>query len=353
MTALEEMKGSVVVGFKNNSIGEYIETFLNIKGRKSLNTERSYRGYIRDFFNFACGKATTILTIEDVLNIKYHDIELFVKYLIKNKKYSNSTINTMIAALRSLFNQLTKNDNRISSSIFDVESLDEKPNGYDPLSEEECKNLFEYCLTFTYRNKGIVASMFFQTCFITALRKEAVLNMTWGNIKQREDINTNKMVWTIQVKDKGNKEDVIAISDKFYEKLIQLKNESTKQSSKVFEISDVTLYKMLNSFCTEFHINRKERNIGIHSIKKSSGDMGWKLTKDVKKVQKQLHHNSPVTTMNKYVMGERDLTNQISYIIDEELNMNVLDGYSKEELIEAIKKCGIGAIRNVLDKIGK
>jgi len=359
MTELQEMKNSrsMVVGFKNNSVFSYINMFLD--KQESDCTKSSYKGYIKEFFEYTTGKDLSILTWDDLKKINSDDVELFVTYLLKKEnkktgkiKNSNGTVNSKIAGLKSLFDYLHTKNNDIDSVIFYMDSLDDNPNSYSPFSNQERKDLYSFAESQTYRDKGLIASLYFQTCYVTGIRKSAVLNMTWKDIKREEDVETGAMVWVIKVIDKGGKEDPTAISDKFYEKLLQLKKDDDNKK-RIFNISDKTLYKIIGKFCEQYNIDREERNIGIHSLKTSSCDSAWKMTKDVLKTQKQGHHGDPNTTMKKYAKGERNYTSQLSYRMDEEIDLSLLDNYSKEELLDAIKKCDIGVFINISNKIKK
>jgi len=359
MTQLEEMKVSraMVIGFKNNSVYSYINMFLD--KQESDCTKSSYKGYIKEFFEYTTGKDLSILTWDDLKKLSSDDVELFVTYLstkeskkIGKVKNSNGTINSKIGGLRSLFKYLRTKNNEIDPNIFYMKSLKDNPESYSPFSNQERKDLYSFSETYTYRGKGLIASLYFQACYVTGIRKSAVLDMLWKDIKREEDIETGKMVWIIRVVDKGEKKDPTAISDQFYEKLLQLKKDDDNKK-RIFDVSDTYLYGILDKFCEQYNIDREERKIGIHSLKKSSCNMAWKISKDVKKTQKQGHHSDPSLTIKTYAEGDKSYTSQLSYIMDEDVDLSLLDNYSKEDLLAAIKKCDIGVFINILDKIGK
>lgn len=339
---------AMVVGLNNESVHNFVESFLNTVKRESINTEKNYRGHIKQFFSYAFGKETNQITWEELKSIKNKLVENYIDFLLE--KHTASSINSKISCLKAMMDFIIVDVPDIKRNVFKRKKmLSQEPNSYDSLTDIECHNLFEFAKEQKY--KGLAQSLFFKTSYYTAIRKSAVLSITWSNIKQKVDKDTGALIWIIQVKDKRNKYDEVAISDVFYEELCQLKNLLTQSTDKLFDFDHRVLYNTLDAFCEKYKIDRTARNIGIHSLKRSSGNMAYKLSGgNIKLLQEHLHHSSPAMSLH-YLDGNNSYTKQLSYQIDNKFDINSLKEYSKEQLLQAIDKCGVGTIVEILGNL--
>jgi integrase len=341
-----------VTNFPVNSLPKMIESFLlekidNYEEKTSIN----YRSHYNQFFLFLRNKTIEELTWNDFLSITTEECKAYRTFLLKEKNLSRNTINTKLASVISLYKNLYKDNKNVDLDvILNVERLkiieDTDKTSYGSLTEEEMQSFLSFCSQ--EERQSLVKTLFFETLLITGNRRDSILNLRWEQICQKMS-NSKELTWTIYVFDKG-KSVTKPISNNFYEKLCQLKTLETNPKDRVFDISDKTVSKTLAKFCTWAGINQKERKIVIHSIKKTSTDMVFDITGDIKMAQLQGSHKSVETTIKRYLDKNRDYQDNPSYSMFEnlELNLNVLESASKEELIEALKKLPKSVTRKVI-----
>lgn len=213
----------------------------------------------------------------------------------------------------------------------------EEDNHYGALSEEEMELFFSFCEKERY--KPLTKKMFFKTAIRTALRKSALLNLTWGKLKKEQDMTTKEWIWTIKTHDKTGKA-IVPIRDSFYDELRQVLIESISANDTIFQISDETLIDTFNRFCIEYEIDKVGRNLApFHSFRKTSTDIVHEITGDIKKTQEHGNWKSPDMPMKIYLGQNVSLIDKPSYYaFDLKVELqDSLDNYSKEELIAAIK----------------
>ncbi len=344
-----------VVNFDNGTVYKSINSYLDfllIKGKK--NTYNSYKGFFKDFFNFTFGKDMTMLSWNELITLSDDNVVDYIKCL-KDKNQKNKTINNKLSALKSLFEELQKKEKNIIPSLFD-KKLDEdmeEDNPYGALTEEEIIAFFNFCEKEVY--KPITKTMFFKTAIRTALRKSALLNLTWNKLKKEQDMTTKEWIWTIKTHDKTGKV-TKPLSDKFYDELKQVLTESANNNDSIFQISDETLIDTFNRFCDSKGIDKVGRNLApFHSFRKTSADIVYEITGDIKKTQQHGNWKSPDMPMNIYLGQNNNLVDQPSYYafdIKEEMQ-DSLENYSKEELIAAIKKSPAFVTREIFKHLHK
>lgn len=335
------------VGIINNSLQNALDTYFKELELQSKNTANNYRNWFEDFFKFVYDKEMKFVTWEDISNQEYINVNTIKKYriyLTDKKKNSNTTINMKISALKSLFQELNNIQFvPLNMNAFNVKRLKEsKSNTYGTLTDEEIKNLFNYCKD--KENYGYLKYLLFKTLYVTAYRFEAVRTLKVKDIKQKIDKDTGLNVWTISTIDKGNKSLIKAISDDFYNELSALL-EGKKKNDYIFTIdgainpiSDETIRQCFDRYCKHYGVDKKGRNIVLHSIKHSSATKGYELSNhDLKRTQHQANHAKVSTTLDSYVNNDIPLTQHISYIIDQDIDKTQLDNLSQEQLLDIIK----------------
>lgn len=312
--------------------------FLEDKKRGSEKTAKFYKRHIDEFLSFV-NLGNNYIVIDDLMSIKHKDVLHYVKYL-EDKSNKSSTIDSKLAAMKSLWKFLSKDYGCVlNPSIFDVTLQKQKSVSHPEFTTEEFDLFLEFCKT--QQCKAIEKYLYFKMLYITGLRKQAVLNMKWSNISKVEDI-TGEQIWVVQVRDKGGKYEEVPISNEFYEELIGIKG----KSSIIFNINEKTLYKTIDQFKKHYAIEKK---LTIHSIKATSLTEAWRRTKDVKLVQEQGHHSTSSITMEKYVRNGHSLKKKMSYKMDRKINIDSLENLSKEELLSIIEKSTDSIKRELLN----
>jgi site-specific recombinase XerD len=347
MTAIQLMKNNVTI-FNNNSIANAINIYLDNKGKKSANTRKNYEIWINEFFAAIVEGYTgfSSLTWEKVEAITYQDVCLYQKHLEVAKGNSNKTINAKLAGVKSLWTELLKSNRNIDVNAMTVEPLplpEENPNSWGSLTEEEVNSLYEFCMTVQY--KPLVQKIYFELCFVTGIRYKALLDLTIEQLEQRVDKSTGKKIWCLCVNSKG-KDVVKPVSDEMYSRL---KSIFEKGSNKVFNVCDKYLRQTLTYFCNKKGIG-EDRKIVLHSLKKASMDFVYENTKDIVKTASHGGHKGIQTSYDYYLGKNTSLVDQASYeLFDTKFDITMLEGLTKEELLERISKCGIGMIRQLVE----
>lgn len=321
--------------FKTNKItlSEVIVLLLN---SKTINTRKTYEKAYNDFFKFLFNKSYIDCTWDDISKIEYTDVLKFIEIL--QKEYSYQTIKTKLGALQFLAKEISKiKQDIINPSYFSVKLKNrEKNNTYGSLTYDECMALLEYtkCLK---SNLGITAYLFFKLMIITAHRVNNLLNLRWKDIKI--SFENGIQVPYIEIYDKTDYFKTAISLELYYELLNNLYKGN--QFDKVFKISSMTLARKLNKFCNFADIDKNERNIVLHSLKKASGDIAYNKTGgDIVSVAKHLHHTNIQTAYNHYLNKNNKLDNQISFkmLDDKDINSNLEKQIQSMDIEQLSKK---------------
>lgn len=360
MTALELMKNDMVqsnnvIGFTSDSCDSAIRLFLGKLMDDSKNTHDAYRRYYNEFFVFATGKDIANVDWDDVLGVEYSDIWHFRDYLKKTKKNSNNSINQKVSSLIPLWKELQKHNNEVDVRVVDVEPLKVRKkldSGSQALTIDEANLLLDFAKEQSY--KGYVKYAFYKTAVATALRKEALLDATFDDLKQLRDRETGKMYWCLVRYDK-TQEEVKPITDELYEELMELKSPMHRVNMKVedgriFPISERQLADTLKEFCSEYDITAK---ITIHSLRKTSADYANDIVRgSIKGIQQQTGHKNTNVLIDHYQGTRATLHNFPGLrMFQGEADAGRFEQLSKDELIELIGQCDGFVVRELLGKL--
>lgn len=328
-------------------LGESIELIIN--RIKSKNTAKNYKGFYKEFFTYIFGKSYLDTSWDELESLTYDDVLEYVSVIeVKNNP---NTVQTKIASIQSLVKELKKINNNINTVVFDVKisavEKKGKKNEYGAFTEEECYALLDYCKNLN-SDKAYVQYMFFKLTLCTAHRLQSLLSLTWKNLIQKKDGDVK--VWCLELHDKTD-DFLTPISDSLANELYAMYNGNNDE--RILKISDKTLALTLTRFCEANNIDKKSRNLTIHSLKKSAGDLVYNLTNDIVKTSKFLHHTSVQTSYNRYLGKNTNLTESPSYtMFSKSENVDeLLSGLSKEELIEVIKGCNVSVVSAICNKI--
>ena len=320
------MSNVVQISNMQESINVYgsIITYLNRVGQDSENTAITYEKAIRDFFLTTRNKDIEYLNESD-LNYSMQDVEAYQTELRKTCKAS--TVNTKMSAIKKLMDKLDGYGLKVNSKVFDVERYKEYDTvSYDPMSKEE---VLKFMDIVSKTRKGEEKALFINVAFVTAFRKESILNLKWS------DIEYFKGVWTIKTLGKGNVWDRKKIPQSLFLGLTEYREKIPKRD-RIFTLSNTTINGMMKLVRDE--IDFGERTIAFHSLKKSSIEETAILTNyDLKAMQAQGNHANVATTLNNY-MSAKKFDDMITLDLSEEFDFSILEGLSKEELIGIIKK---------------
>jgi len=345
----------------NKEVSTYIFTYLQNKKKDSIGTYKNYKRYFSEFFMYTCNKELNKLTWDDIFNIRFDQAQDFHS----NEKDKNiDTAQQKMFVIKKLWKNLfltnkSINPNRkLDLDIMEFEKISkEKLNKthYATLNSKEMDLLFEHALT--YKRKPLTRKMFFEFLYIVGCRESVAKGrngkgVKWTDIRRKEDSNAGIKVWVVGLEDKGFKDKgktvEKSISDSFYNKLLQLKEESS--SEYVFDLNINTFLDTFNDFREKYNLKTKDgRKVCIHSIKRASGILTQETFNDINITRLQLQHSSSDMTMT--YIEDAQYTKQASYMLGKDIDLNAFDDLSKEELLDLIKNGGRSVQIKFLDEM--
>lgn len=327
-------------------LGESINLILD--RIKSKNTAKNYKGFYKEFFTYTFNKSYMDTTWEELINIGYDDVLEYVGVL--ETKNNPKTVATKIASIQSLVKELSKINTELNPAIFNVkiDTSKTKKNEYGAFTEDEIYALLDYAKSLQ-SEKAYVQYMFFKLSVATAHRLTSLLDLTWNDIECVNENGTD--IWVLNTQDKTGHFST-PISNELYSELYELYEGDMNE--RVLKITDKTLSKTLASFCKENNIDQKGRKLVLHSIKKCSGDIAYRLCNgDIVKVANHLHHSNINTCYQSYLSKNKKLTESHSYnMFGKQDNIDeLLSGLSKDDLVNLIKKCSQSTIHEICKMI--
>lgn len=273
-----------MIEIENKEFMDDFENYLKIDKHYSQNTIESYLRDISGFLGY---------TEKEIVDITKKDIDNYVLHVLP--KYNESSINRIIASIKSFFRYLSIYKGFINVSE-DVESLKRKKSLPKYLSIEEVDKLLDIKLKepFDYRNKAIL-----ELLYATGLRATELINLDIQNI------DTVNMV--VNVYGKGSKERIVPLSKiavnylelyiNQYRELLFVKKQ--KKTDALFlnnhgnRMTRQGLYKIIGKIAEEKRINKE---ITPHILRHSFATHMIECGADIRSVQELLGHENVVTT---------------------------------------------------------
>lgn len=317
-----------------------IEAWLQKCEKKSENTAKTYNKAVRDYFFWLCKKRLEDLEPKDLIASG----TLLVKYqnLLKEKN-KNSTVNTKMAAIRSVYKFIEEDYAGVKSEWFnkiDRFDEDEDGEGYGELFQDEIIQMMEYASQEPC--KGLEKSLLIEMAVTTSFRKSSLLSLKWSDIKYNE--KENLYIISTYLK---RKKDSKPITPDQYERLLQLK-ETNKDY--IFTLSTSTIQKFMDRLCKNI-IADDTRNITFHSYKNVAINFACRVMKDMHAAKTQGNHSSMQTTEDCYIKANREFSNMPGLKMWQDCDLSKLDELSKEELVKIIKSCSEWTSREIISKI--
>lgn len=310
---------------------EDIQAFLSKYRKKNQSTASIYEKGLRMFFRWYKNKNLEMLTQDDVL-IKNTFVINYQDYLIKSTPYSNATINKYMSPIFSFYEFLEKNGYPVNAQHVKVDMLDIKSNKHGEMNDMEAKMIRDYVLN---KKKGKEKSAFIRMGYTTSFRKSAILNMEWTDIKKHPYHD----YYVVRVIDKGNKELEKAISEEFFNELLEIKEQAYYKrynDNKVFHLSKTTIQKMFDEINEHFQFQGGKKVVP-HSLRNVMA--GWieESGGPIEEIKDQLGHASFDTFFEHYQHSKKDLSNSPSLRFEKEIDDTVFDKLDREQLLELIK----------------
>lgn len=305
---------------------------LNIGfGEDLQSTAAIYERDIKKFFKLMWGKNLDQLEVID-LDILPSDIEKYQTYLV-NFGYKSNTVNRTIQSVKSLYTYFEENRYRykndedewvnITANIFNGVgnvNLDDK-DGYGIFSDNEIKTMIHLAKTL---DNGERKSLAIEFASVTSFRLEAVAGL---NIKT--DFFFMDNTWVAKVFDK-KKVNEKAIRTELYERLRDIADED----GTVFNFTSRTLQRTVDTLIGMMEIDKEERNLTFHSIKKYGiGEVYAMTNGDMKSIAIQGNHASYETTMKYYIAFSQDYSKMPCLQIGQPLDTSPIQELDREQLI--------------------
>lgn len=322
------MQTAQILEFKQENdinVYDYIETFLNYVGKESQNTQKAYKNALEAFFEDTRGKYLTEIQKSD-LGYNLIDLERYQTGLMK--KYKSSTINNRMVIINNFMKKMRLYGLEIDVEPFEqVKRLKEgSSQGADALTKEEVESIQQFALS---QDKGREKYLFVGIAFATAFRKESIIKLKYSDVYRQ---GSHYLITTMG---KGNKRDTKKLTPGLYQEIQEHKGNKSDSDS-ILDVSVRTMERFMDK--VKKHFDFGNRNISIHSFKKSSiMEVALLTNNDVKAMQRQANHSSAKTTMDSYAKY-KDIEDMVIVDSHHEFDLSVLETLTKEQLIDIITK---------------
>lgn len=318
----------------NKTVYQHIQTFLN--DQRSKNTYIPYSRNITTFFSwFKPNKSLLELTVEDldITNDEFKDYRVYLKN--HPIDYANVSINTMIAAVQSLYAHFETSQLPVRAAWVSLKALPDDSTRTGSLLLSEAQKMAELVLETP---KGFEKSVFIEMSYTTSFRKESLLELQMNQI-QKNIFNEN--VYNVEVVGKGSKKHLIYITKELYEKLVQVSQipyRQKKNDGKIFGLSKTTIQSMMDWLRAEMDF-APERNIKFHSFRNVATTLGT-----LEEAKAHLNHSNIEITSRSYRHNNPDFEHSLSLRMSEEISDSVFQELSKDQLIQLILQQQNGVI---------
>lgn len=322
----------------DNYIGSHIEDFLKFKGKKSINTEKTYRSALNRVFKDILFKSDykyiTVSDIENGLNsdvlFEYFDDLFYLEKEEGKRKYSNQTINNRQSAIKSLIEHL-RGRKVIKYDLNDLTVIKSLPDTSEEIEMIPFDLAMEYAEYFGKEDQGLEKSLIINLAAETGMRASELLSVEWSNFIEAEDGVILKSYG--YNKGKGNQEWIDKISKELYNELLQLK--TIGNDKKLFTLT----YKQLVGMMDRGNklLNKTGIDYSFHSFKKLAVTMCYLNNGNcIDSAKKKARHSNVNTTMRYLRLTNLNVTGIISAKMstDEDIYKTV----SHELLLEALSE---------------
>lgn len=332
------VKVAPVVGIQNDNASVKILAYLKEKKRKSENTYVAYVRYYSEFFQYACNKEISQIDWEDIFSVTYSTIDEYKSHML-DKGYSMNTAMQKILSIKSLWRKLHAINNNVDyqSIFFNLEKEEIEVNSYASLTDKEMELLLNFMDTEEY--KPLTKRLFFEFLYTIGCRKNAALKLEWSQIIKKKDPRIGIDVWVAGFRDKGKTIEK-AINNDFMKRLFKLKETGESKGDRVFDISQDSIEKVFDNFQEKYNLYKVDgKKVVIHSVKKAGA---WRVQNtfgDINKTKKFCQHKNIQLTASVYA-SEENYTDQASYMIGKNIDIDFFKELSKDELIKLIQRSG-------------
>lgn len=311
-----------VTGLQTESV--YSDIRSHIGSFTSKHTRHTYERSIRTFFMWYTGKTLEQLTPEDlpIKNAKFINYQTYLRN--HDDRYSNTTINNMTTAIKSLYSFLEVNEYEVKSINLKHRSLKENPEHAGSLRADEAEQMAQLVLK---QRKGQEKSALIRLAYTTSFRKSSLLSLKW------DDFTFKGNYYEVKVIVKGGDIHENSIPIELYNELLKIKEQpyyAQYTDNRVFHLGNKAVQAMMDTLREELNIP-ESRNIVFHSFRNVAVKYGT-----LEEAQEQLGHSSINTTKVSYDNETKDLSNRPSMRMHNKIQDDVFQSLSKDDLIRLI-----------------
>ncbi|MGE7840669.1 tyrosine-type recombinase/integrase [Lysinibacillus sp. NPDC093712] len=326
--------------YMSKYIGEYIEEFLKVKGKKSFNTEKTYRSSLNQVFKDILGiKEYAYITTGNIeyqlrseVLFEYFDSLYDAEKEDGTRMYANQTINNRQSAIKSLITYLkTKKingKNLIKYDLDDLKVIESLKNIGEEIEMIPFDLAMDYIKHFSKEEQGLDKSLIIELAIDSALRASELLKVEWSNFTPVEDGVIMKSHG--YNKGKGNEEWIDKISFELYNKLLKLKQ--VGNTDRIFTLT----YKQLVGMMDRGNeiLNDTGVKYSFHSFKKLAVTMCYLNNGNcIDSAMKKARHKNVNTTMRYLRLTNLNVTGIMSNM------MNTEDDLYKSATHELLLEC--------------
>lgn len=330
---------------KRNGIDD-VNFFLD--GLEADETRRRYRKSIERFVQKLYGIDLNFVQPEHFKKLTYTDMKKYRDYL--RRKYVANTVNNEMAGIYSLLKELNRievegeyiyeiNVERLKVRRLKVKEIDSSGD----ISWEETNQWINHLRDEQVANyeKKIA---FIHLARITGLRKEALAQLTYKNMREIED-----GVWQLRSTLKGKTTEV-SVKEEDAQMLLDLRKDEKDKNEKILNISVKTMERLMDYIKETFEIP-DERKVTLHSLRGLSIYESYLSSNNNMLVaQEHANHSSMETTYN-YVRNREKKREQPSLYMGRDLDSGKVEELTEDQWKKVYAKLSRGAKYEVLKAI--
>lgn len=239
--------------------GKVIEMYLADKKDKSIHTERNYRSRIERFLKHMFDKTIDTITSEELDLLDYESFSQYVRSLHGMK---NTTINSHISAIKSLYVRL-KRDSTIEVDITFLDHIEHQNDDSEEIEAMPIDVFYEFAEEAKKETHNAeIKVKLLRLAADQGLRLEANLKLTWKHFIVKDD--------GVEIKgfDKGNKKFRKIMSREMYEELLELRGDRPIDSKVFAPLSSKNVIDMMIRI--RKRLGYEEREYSFHSLRKTA-----------------------------------------------------------------------------------
>ena len=187
---------------------------------RSEKTMKDYLFYLNDFLLFVYDNGEPIQRdeiVELMSDITEEDVEDYLSHLLYERNLKKTSVNKIISALKSLYNELEKHGIKNPFKLVKLFKTSRNIDNILKVSFEDIKNILNTYKVYgekEYRNTIILYTLFY-----TGMRSQELINVRYNNILKRDNDYFIKLEKT-----KSGREQYKPVHDILVKKLLEYKN---------------------------------------------------------------------------------------------------------------------------------